>query len=132
MLTDYTKMHFVNMNLFELLTFHGLVHKIPLNIIFQLKFVLCLFFQNSPDRDYSFFGERYFTFLLSKLLNPPLNAGPPQGVSPIRCKCHYMITADSAFSDCQVRHSLEKSGCISYNFSRSLVTVSSYKTIAFF
>jgi hypothetical protein len=61
-----------------------------------------------------------------------LNAGPPQGVSPIRCKCHYVITADSAFSDCQVQHSLEKSGCISYNFSRSLVTVSSYRAIAFF
>ena len=33
--------------------------------------------------------------------NPPLIAGPPQGVSPIRCECHCLITADSGFSDCQ-------------------------------
>ena len=33
--------------------------------------------------------------------NSPLVTEPPQGVSPIRCECHYMITADSSFSNCQ-------------------------------
>ena len=36
-----------------------------------------------------------------RIHNSPLVAEPPQGVSPIRCECHYMLTADSGFSDCQ-------------------------------
>lgn len=38
--------------------------------------------------------------------NPPLIAGPPQGISPIRCECHYLLTADSSFSDCQGTNAL--------------------------
>ncbi len=33
--------------------------------------------------------------------NSPLVAEPPQVVSPIRCECHYMLTSDSGFSNCQ-------------------------------
>ena len=36
-----------------------------------------------------------------RIHNSPLIAEPPQGVSPIRCECHYMLTADSGFSNCQ-------------------------------
>ena len=36
-----------------------------------------------------------------RIHNSPLVAEPPQGVSPIRCECHYMLTADSGFSNCQ-------------------------------
>ena len=46
--------------------------------------------------DYQSRGSSY-----GRIHNSPLIAEPPQGVSPIRCECHYMLTSDSGFSNCQ-------------------------------